>query len=129
MENINKIEQLKPKVYEVAQEMGKLALFRVMNLDYHPGAVEDEATGDKIYTVDNQQYPDQGDFAYDELGPAIDRAYPRQLNNIYEMSVEADDVVEPNPTDNPGVVYVKNGASVRASRVSAEQVDEYINSV
>ena len=129
VEQDNNPEHLKPDPFKVEKDLGKVALYRVMNLDYHPDAKKNDETGEYEYIVNNQQYPEQGDFAYnsDGVGRAIDRAYPRQLHNVYEMSANEDDVVEPNPEDNPGVVFVKNGSRVTARKVPQQQIDDYIN--
>ena len=86
VEQDNNPEHLKPDSLKVEKDLGKVALYRVMNLDYHPDAKKNDETGEYEYIVNNQQYPEQGDFAYsDGVGRAIDRAYPRQLHNVYEV--------------------------------------------
>ena len=64
VEQDNNPEHLKPDSLKVEKDLGKVALYRVMNLDYHPGAKKNDETGEYEYIVNNQQYPEQGDFAY-----------------------------------------------------------------
>lgn len=112
------------------REAGKRILFRVMNLDDHSGVRSRAEDGAVTYTVDNQQYPDQGDFAFghEETGfqDATTRAYPRNLHNVHAVEVDAKHVVEPYPDDAPGLVYIKNGATVTAKPVPREKIDAYI---
>ncbi len=114
-----------------SREMGKRILFRVMNLDDHSGVLCREENGTVTYIVDNQQYPDQGDFAFGhaETGfqDATTRAYPRSLHNVHAVEVGAEDVVEPYPDEAPGLVYIKNGATVKARPVPRHIIDSYID--
>lgn len=114
---------------EAQSDMAQVVLFRVMNLDHHPGVQSVGENGEITYTPDNQQYPDQGDFAFS--GPqafdvAVTRAYPNYVGNVHMLHVDQEHVVAPHPDDMPGVVYVKNGANVIARKVPREVVDEHI---
>jgi hypothetical protein len=108
--------------------LGREVLLRVMNLDTHSGAEERYDDGTVIYTVDNLQYPSQGDFAFQgnkAAETAITRAFPRNLHNVYGIEVDREDIVEPYPDDMPDVVYVMNGARVTARPVPRSVSDEY----
>ncbi|GEM_PF-5954392 len=111
---------------------GKRVLFRVMNLDNHGGIQHRAEDGTVTYVVENQQYPDQGDFAFghEETGfqEATTRAFPRNLHNVHAVEVDADHIVEPYPEDAPGLVYIKNGATATARRVPGRIIESYIES-
>lgn len=81
------------------------------------------------YIVNNQQYPDQGDFAFRgnrAFQQALELAYPRHTYNVYAVEAEEHDVVVPHPDASPDVAYIKNGAQVVARRVPREDIDSYI---
>ena len=114
---------------EVAKDMAEVVLFRVMNLESHSGVKSTDQYGNITYTPDNQQYPHQGDFAFsgpNAFDAAVTRAYPNYTGNVHMLQVAQEHVVEPHPEDMPGVMYVKNGAEVRARRIPQEIVDEHI---
>ena len=110
---------------------GQRVLFRVMNLQGHSGVRDRAEDGAVTYVVDNQQYPDQGDFAFgdEETGfqDAITRAFPRGLHNVHAVQVDAKLVVEPYPEDAPGMVYIKNGATATAKPVPRDKIDQYLD--
>lgn len=115
-----------------SQDMARVTLIRVMNLDNHAGVTFSDNDGGFKYSPDNQQYPNQGDFAFsgdNAFDAAVTRGYPNHLGNIHIMNAHKDDVVEPYPDDMPGVVYVKNGAEVIAKKIPREIVDENIDRV
>lgn len=114
------------------RDMGGRVLFRVMNLEDHSGVRHRTEDGVVTYTVDNQQYPDQGDFAFghEETGfqDAATRAFPRNLHNVHAVQVDPEHIVEPYPDDAPGLVYIKNGATVTAKPVPENIINSYIES-
>lgn len=118
---------------ETAREVGHVAtLFRVMNLDDHSGIVERGDSGKIIYTVDNQQYPDQGDFAFS--GPngfdnATTRAFPNHLSNVHAVRAQEKDIVTPYPEEAPDLVYIRNGATVEAVPVPSDIIDKHVDAV
>ena len=118
------------------REAGKRILFRVMNLDDHSGVRSRAEDGAVTYTVDNQQYPDQGDFAFghEETGfqDATTRAYLRNLHNVHAVEVDAAHVVEPYPDDAPAkraqykeIPAVSGGDFARYLLISRTLVNNY----
>ena len=118
------------------REAGKRVLFRVMNLDDHSGVRSRAEDGAVTYTVDNQQYPDQGDFAFGHeatgFQDATTRAYPRNLHNVHAVEVDAAHVVEPYPDDAPAkhaqykeIPAVSGGDFARYLLISRTLVNNY----
>ncbi len=125
------VQEREPLNGAISQEMGRVALFRIMNLEGHTGVSSSE-NGVTEYTVQNTQYENQGDFAYhgdDAFEKAVDRAYPNKLDSVYQLFADEADVVEADPAYNPGVSYVKNGAKVEARKVPAAVVDAQIDRI
>lgn len=125
-------EEQKLERAEISDDMAEVVLFRVMNLENHPGVKSTDEHGVMTYVPDNQQYPDQGDFAFsgpNAFDTAVTRAYPNYTGNVHMLHVAKEHVVEPYPDDMPGVVYVKNGAEVRARKVPQEIVNEHIDRI
>lgn len=115
-----------------SQDMARVILVRVMSLDNHSGVTFVDNNGGFKYTPDNQQYPEQGDFAFtgdNAFDAAVTRAYPNHLGDIHILSAQENDVVEPYPDDMPGVVYVKNGAEADVKKIPREIVDESVNRI
>lgn len=129
--NENTPESNEEKRELISRAMGKYVVFRVMNLERHDGVQSRKEDGTVTYTVKNQQYPEQGDFAFGGgtgFQDAATRAYPRNLHNVYAIQVDPEHVVEPYPDDAPGLVYIKNGATVTARIVPKHSIDNYVRS-
>lgn len=114
----------------VVQQLGYLTVYRVMNLDEHSGVMRRSEDGNRVtYTVNNLQYPDQGDFAFKNPDEAITRAFPNHLQNVHAVRVPEQDVVTPYPDDAPNLLYVRNGATAEAVRVPSDITDRHIDAV
>lgn len=117
----------------VADDLGFVVLFRVMNLDNHSGLIHEESVienGEYKYVVDNLAHPEQGDYAYageNAFDDAfIKQAFPHRLSRIHAVRVPEHSVVVPDPTD-PTVVIIKNGTEADAKRVPIELINEHVN--
>lgn len=112
---------------EVKERLGQV-VFRIMNLEDHSGVIAKE--GDRVtYVVDSKQYPDQGDHAYETFEAAVDRAFPHSLDKVHAVSVSPADVVQVDPENSPGHVYIKNASQVEAVKVPPGRVEEHIANV
>lgn len=126
----NRIE-LSSEERQTAQKKMTREVFRVMNLDEHSGVISrnDSRT---TYTVDNLQYSEQGDFAFggeNGFDAAVTRAFPNHLGQVHVIRAHEEDVVEPFPDDAPGLVYIKNNATVEAIRVPQDVIDSHIDAI
>lgn len=113
-------------------KLTQAVLFRVMNLDHHSGIISRDDEGRTVYTVENHQYPDQGDFAFSGdrgFDAAVTRAYPNHLGQVYAVRTNTESIIEPYPDDAPGLSYIQNGATVEAIPVPQEHIDRFIAGV
>lgn len=121
-------QEAEQDIEKVQHDLGHVVLFRVMHLDDHSGIVKQE--GDRVtYVVDSQQYPDQGDHAYESFESAVDRAYPNYLEKVHAIKASPEDVVAVDSENSPGHVYIKNKAQVEAVRVPEELIDQHLSNV